>query len=183
MTMIILLDSDSYEVRKQSRGCIVTITKSVLALAAILLVTFSTTSSFASTGLKADFWFTQKDTTVFFTDNSTGSVNIVDFYWDFGDGTHSIEQNPVHDYPGLGEYNVYFRVTTSTGQVSEKFKLITLEQSKPSIPLNYAYYGALIVIIVGIAGIIIATRDTGRLVSAIVVLVGIIILIYGSVAR
>lgn len=36
-------------------------------------------------------------------------------FWTFGDGTSSQECNPVHTYPGEGEYQVTFRVCNQTG--------------------------------------------------------------------
>lgn len=44
--------------------------------------------------------------TVQFTDTSTGSPNI--WGWDFGDGTNSALQNPVHTYTFPGNYSVTF---------------------------------------------------------------------------
>ena len=43
---------------------------------------------------------------VFFTDASTGSGTITAWYWNFGDGTTSTIQNPVHGYAATGLYNV-----------------------------------------------------------------------------
>ena len=45
---------------------------------------------------------------VSFMDHSTG--NITDWEWDFGDGTTSLEQNPVHIFPKAGEYLVCLNV-------------------------------------------------------------------------
>ncbi|MDY0130219.1 MAG: PKD domain-containing protein [Methanosarcina vacuolata] len=41
---------------------------------------------------------------VAFTDNSTGSPT--SWNWDFGDGTNSTEENPVHTYNSSGQYTV-----------------------------------------------------------------------------
>ncbi len=49
-----------------------------------------------------------------FTDLSVG--NITSWAWDFGDGTNSTEQNPVHTYTVAGEYTVILVV--SDGNVS-----------------------------------------------------------------
>lgn len=165
---------------KAVRGCtVITITKSVLGLAMFLLLAFSTNTALASTGLKADFSYVQKGTTLYFSDNSTGSVNIVDHYWDFGDGNQSTEVNPVHAFPGYGQYRIYYRVTTSTGEVAEKSKTITISEQPAIIPVSYAFYGAICVIVLGMIGVVISRRDTGRVMSAIIVFVGIVFLIYG----
>ena len=44
------------------------------------------------------------DNIIQFTDTSTGNVN--EWYWTFGDGTHSYEQNPLHEYEAPGIYTV-----------------------------------------------------------------------------
>jgi len=55
-----------------------------------------------------------ESTTVSFTDESTCSgCTIVEWSWDFGDGTTSTEQNPVHTYSTPGIYSVALTVTTS----------------------------------------------------------------------
>jgi parallel beta-helix repeat protein len=47
----------------------------------------------------------------------TGSgVSPVSWNWDFGDGTTSTEQNPVHKYANAGYYTVTLTVTSSNGQ-------------------------------------------------------------------
>ena len=54
--------------------------------------------------------------TVKFTDTSTNSPT--GWKWNFGDGSTSIEQNPVHVYNGEGTYNVTL-VTTNAGGSSD----------------------------------------------------------------
>ncbi len=51
----------------------------------------------------ADFSYTTSLTTYTFTDLST---NAVSWMWDFGDGTTSPIQNPVHTYTANGTYNI-----------------------------------------------------------------------------
>ncbi|MBN1338878.1 MAG: PKD domain-containing protein [Bacteroidales bacterium] len=46
--------------------------------------------------------------TVLFSDLSVG--NLLSWYWDFGDGSFSWEQNPVHTYPSPGSYEVCLTV-------------------------------------------------------------------------
>jgi beta propeller repeat protein len=47
-----------------------------------------------------------------FTDKSVGMPNC--WYWNFGDGTSSKEQNPVHKYAKSGNYTVMLRVWSGT---------------------------------------------------------------------
>jgi len=52
----------------------------------------------------ASFSVDQTYNTVTFTNTSTGNIN--ECYWDFGDGNHSYEQNPVHTYYSPATYTV-----------------------------------------------------------------------------
>jgi PKD repeat protein/ABC-type branched-subunit amino acid transport system substrate-binding protein len=51
--------------------------------------------------------------TVQFTDQSTGPV--ASYLWDFGDGTTTNEQNPLHTFPQQGDYAVTLTITASDG--------------------------------------------------------------------
>lgn len=55
--------------------------------------------------------------TVYFTDTSTGTP--ASWRWNFGDGSVSPLQNPVHTYPGAGTYTVTLTVTNAAGSSSE----------------------------------------------------------------
>jgi gliding motility-associated-like protein len=46
-----------------------------------------------------------------FVDSSIGATT---WFWNFGDGTTSTQQNPVHFFPGLNTYNVSLTVTNDT---------------------------------------------------------------------
>lgn len=52
-----------------------------------------------------------------FTDLSFNpeTTTIASWYWDFGDGTNSTEQNPSHTYTGIGSYPVSLSITDARG--------------------------------------------------------------------
>lgn len=53
---------------------------------------------------------------VSFTDGSSpASGNITSWFWDFGDGTTSTQQSPVHTYSSVGNFTVTLRVTNTAG--------------------------------------------------------------------
>lgn len=54
--------------------------------------------------------------TVAFMDNSMGAAS---WWWDFGDGQTSQEQNPVHEYASAGNYNVCLTVANSCNSLSK----------------------------------------------------------------
>jgi len=53
------------------------------------------------------------DPTIAFTDNSFNSPT--SWFWDFGDGSTSTVQNPVHDYAFAGDYTVCLAATNQYG--------------------------------------------------------------------
>ena len=54
---------------------------------------------------------------VYFTDESTGTID--SWYWDFGDGETSTEQNPTHTYNSTGYFTVSLTVTGPGGSDTE----------------------------------------------------------------
>ncbi len=78
-------------------------------------------------GLKANFTATptsgEPPLTVQFTNHSTGSI--VSFNWDFGDGSSSTEEEPIHIYSSIGDYTVILTVIgTDSTVVLEKQNFI-----------------------------------------------------------
>jgi len=95
--------------------------------------------------------------TVQFYDNSTNFLEKTSWFWDFGDGTNSTEQNPVHTYTQDGVYTVKLNVTGTDldGNPAEasttKASYITVLDTEPiadftatptsgSKPLTVAFY-------------------------------------------
>ena len=54
---------------------------------------------------------------------NTSSGNITEYLWDFGDGTTSTDQNPIHIF-APGSYNVSLTVSSDAGCVDEYFERI-----------------------------------------------------------
>lgn len=44
-----------------------------------------------------------------------GNLNVLGWYWDFGDGTSSTQRNPTHTYGAIGTYDVALTITTALG--------------------------------------------------------------------
>lgn len=63
-----------------------------------------------------------------FTDKSTGTIFM--WVWDFGDGTTSNDQNPVHSYAAAGKYNVTLQVMGAGSNAITK--VVTVAASKPT---------------------------------------------------
>jgi PKD repeat protein len=66
---------------------------------------------------KADFNFNNSLTVLFQDKSISGSLDIVSWEWDFGDGNTSTEQNPIHTYSTSGTYHV--KLTVKTNDMSD----------------------------------------------------------------
>lgn len=85
--------------------------------------------------------------TVRFQNFSGGDA--VRFLWDFGDGSTSIEKNPIHTYNNEGIYTVKLNIITSTGAqgIATKSNYITVDEDlkppffyvSPTDPTNLNY--------------------------------------------
>jgi gliding motility-associated-like protein len=61
--------------------------------------------------------------TVQFNDGALSSSNVLSWHWDFGDGTSSTDQNPVHHYGQPGTYTVKQYIVGNDGCNSDTFNL------------------------------------------------------------
>ena len=68
--------------------------------------------------------------TIEFFDASLG--NVVNWDWDFGDGTYSEEQNPIHNFDSNGTYQVSLFITTTDSCTSNYIDYITIHYDTTS---------------------------------------------------
>ncbi len=84
-----------------------------------------------SSSISADFSYTPSSPkagqTVIFSAESQN--NIVSWYWEFGDGATSNQQNPTHVYTTPGTYTVKLTVTDSNGATASVTKSITVSNN------------------------------------------------------
>lgn len=82
------------------------------------------------------FNFVCEDKPLHFTDQSTVAFgNIVNWNWNFGDGTTSIAQNPQHIYTAPGTYNVTLTVSTPGGCTDTRTRIIQV-YPRPSLAFS-----------------------------------------------
>lgn len=70
-----------------------------------------------------DYTWTTNNQSVSFSDTSTGSQA---WWWDFGDGTYSNDQNPINVYATSGDYQVKFYIENTIKSWDEIIKTITV---------------------------------------------------------
>ena len=89
-----------------------------------------------SASFTADVTTGPAPTLVQFTDlSAAGSAAITAWFWDFGDGFESTQQNPIHDYGEPGTYTVSLSVTTSVGtDLAVRNEYIEIEAVPPVMP-------------------------------------------------
>src|SRR5690606_36270941 len=71
------------------------------------------------------------------TTDNPGNVNLDGFFWDFGDGGTSSEENPSHAFAGVGTYNVTFTISNTLGCSSTTSHPVTVFQA-PTAAITYA---------------------------------------------
>jgi outer membrane protein assembly factor BamB len=80
-----------------------------------------------------------------FIGDAFGGTPPYQYYWDFGDGNTSEEQNPTHSYADVGTYMAIFTVTDSEGNTSEDTAQVTITAPAPTVtivkPVNGIYIG------------------------------------------
>ncbi len=82
----------------------------------------------------ADFTFTPTSGSLDenFTDTSTGGAP-TSWFWDFGDGSSSTSQSPVHTYAASGTYTVKL-ITTNDGGSSSRTETVVVAPIQPGVP-------------------------------------------------
>jgi parallel beta-helix repeat protein len=105
--------------------------------------------------LKAEFSYIPEtpeiNETIYFTDESSdpSGGTIVSWYWDFGDGNISTEQNPTHQYESEGYYTVNLTVTNDNSEEATTSEWLILydessENQKPTVTIISPESGATI---------------------------------------
>ena len=76
------------------------------------------------------------NTTISFVDKSTGE-DINSRSWDFGDGTTSSVENPIHTYDDIGTYEVILKITGPNGKTSNSSQNITITYKPPAADFDH----------------------------------------------
>jgi len=69
-----------------------------------------------------------------FTGDVFGGIPPYDYYWDFGDGNYSTQQNPKHKYMKAGDYIATFTATDDEGNYSSDNASVHINELPPDPP-------------------------------------------------
>jgi len=72
-----------------------------------------------------------------FNNTSQGLPNVVSVLWDFGDGTTSVEESPVHTYTSTGNYTATLTLTGANGVDYDFFEQIEVK-GRPTLNIRVA---------------------------------------------
>ncbi|HCY89939.1 MAG TPA: hypothetical protein DHV17_06745 [Chitinophagaceae bacterium] len=111
-----------------AEGCVADTTKTI-GISAAPVVDFTTTPSAVCTG-----------TSISFTDNSTytGTTPISVSYWDFGDGSPTVNGNPVtHTYANPGTYTVSHTAGLGASCLGDTVRRVVTVYSQPYTTFTY----------------------------------------------
>ncbi|MBN1799921.1 MAG: PKD domain-containing protein, partial [Candidatus Lokiarchaeota archaeon] len=89
------------------------------------------------------------------------------FYWDFGDGSNSTEQDPAHVYGLPGTYTVNLTITDANGDRATvtMYVLVNTLTDAPSFPAELIFGAFLVVGIVTLGGIVIRRKKKATQIS------------------
>lgn len=79
-------------------------------------------------GVLSHFNYQINSDKVEFTDNSQSTSDVVEWYWEFGDGSHSNDSNPSYRYENPGEYVVTLTVLDSSSNQDSFEKKVLISE-------------------------------------------------------
>lgn len=81
-----------------------------------------------------DFTFTSNAKRAAFSSHANDDGGIVSYVWDFGDGSSSLQPNPIHDYADFGTYAVTLTVVDNSGNSVSATHNVTVEPTPNQAP-------------------------------------------------
>lgn len=121
-----------------------------------------------------EFSWEQVGLTVSFTDDTPLDLNIVKWYWDFGDNTTSSERNPIHIYPGYGNYTASLQVWTSEGFSNIETQTVWVNPIYQPVTYTMTYWVSLALILSGVTIVLFGRLPSVRVGGTLVTFIGVI---------
>jgi gliding motility-associated-like protein len=113
-------------------ACMDSVTKTITVIAKPV-VSFSASDTISCAVPFGVNFLNQSSGTSSFTNNTTA---VQTYYWDFGDGANSNQQNPSHTYTKEGDYTVKLFVTNPSGCTDSLVKTAYVRIKKPVVSIN-----------------------------------------------
>ncbi len=91
---------------------------------------------------QADFYYDQDWTNplmLFFYDGSYGSQTVNSWFWEFGDGSSSTQQNPTHTYATTGSYSVSLSIVADSCTSTEIYVVYVDTTGFPDCQADFYY--------------------------------------------
>jgi len=124
------------------------------------------------------FTWHQNGLSVSFEDTTPLPLYNIAWYWDFGDGTHTDVQNPIHEYPGYGNYTVYFTVWNSDGYSRTDSQKVWVQEGVNATPqYTMIFWISLVLVFGGMFVILFGKFGNVRIGGALVTIVGVMLLV------
>ena len=120
------------KMRSNNGACLDSVSKMVTVIAKPV-IKFSTADTISCA---APFTVTFEDQSGGSQTSSRARVAGQSYYWDFGDGTNSNDQNPSHTYTKAGNYTVKLLITNASGCTDSLVKKEYIKISPPVAVLN-----------------------------------------------
>jgi len=143
------------------------------------LLTLITVSSFAAADGNplepdAEFSWEQVGLEVSFIDETPLDLNIVKWYWDFGDNHTSDERNPTHTYPGYGNYTAYLRVWTADGYSNIQTDVIWVSPYNQPVSYSMSYFVSIALILSGMTIVLFGRLPSIRVGGTFITFIGVV---------
>lgn len=73
------------------------------------------------------------------TNGNGGTLNVLSYYWTFGDGTEATTRDPHHTYSHAGSYRVCLRIITADSCISTTCETYTVSSNLHNCVTNFSY--------------------------------------------
>lgn len=123
----------NYDIKMVSNNgaCLDSVTKTVTVITKPVIA-FSASDTISCAAPFSVNFLNQSSGTSSFTNNAAAQT----YYWDFGDGTNSDQQNPSHTYTKEGNYTVKLLVTNASGCTDSLVKTAYVRIKAPQVSIN-----------------------------------------------
>lgn len=153
-----------------------------IAILALLVAFLGVSGVVTGTGNPGEpetsFTWHQNGLHVTFEDTTPLPLFEISWYWDFGDGEHADVQNPTHEYPGYGNYTVYFTVWSTAGYSRTESQTVWVQQGiGTESQYTMLFWISLVLAFGGMFVVLFGRFGNVRIGGALIVIIGVMLLV------